>query len=84
MDDRLNVNPRIGDAICTLIEKETGRWPNIILIMFPSDVETPQPTFISNFEPEIMEDVIEQLGEQMDNVRDSRVVDAVFRKKDMN
>lgn len=70
------INPAIGDSICELLERLTGREVDIILIAFLHGVDKPQPEFITSYHPDIMESVIKQLAKQMtEELRVSREVD---------
>lgn len=74
MDKRVHVDPMIGDAICNAIEQKHKRGVDIILIVFPNDIEDGQPTFVSSFPPEVMEGILKQIGEQIEGISASRVV----------
>lgn len=60
---RLDLDPRIGDAICQLIERQTGRQCHIALIACPMDgAKLGQPAFVTSLQPDEMENLIIQIA----------------------
>lgn len=60
---RLDLDPRLGDAILRLIEKTTGRECHIALIACPmEDTKLGQPSFVTSLQPKEMEDLIIQIA----------------------
>lgn len=70
---------QVGNAVCSLLEQVLGQPTDIILIVFPQsadpNTEQPQPQFISSFDPDEMENIIEQLAVVLPAARSSRVVE---------
>lgn len=63
MGKRLNLDPRIGDAILQLIERTTGQQCHIALIACPMDgKKLGQPAFVTSLQPHEMEDLIVQVA----------------------
>lgn len=62
--ERIVIPEGLGDIILDALQKATGHYCGIILIALPN-IPDPQPAFLTNIPPEIMEDVLRQLGEQM-------------------
>lgn len=60
---RLALDPRIGDAILELIERQTGQACHITLIACPMDGEKlGQPAFVTSLQPYEMESLIVQVA----------------------
>lgn len=63
MSDRIRLDPRIGDAILQLVEKQTGRQCHIALIVCPMvGPKLGQPDFVTSLRPSEMEDLIVQIA----------------------
>ena len=63
MPDRLNLDPRIGDAILQLVERTTGRQCHIALIVCPMEgAKLGQPDFVTSLQPSEMADLITQIA----------------------
>ena len=63
MSARLKLDPRIGEAIVQLIERQTGQQVHIALIVCPMDgPKLGQPTFVTSLQPDEMESLIIQIG----------------------
>lgn len=61
--DRLNLDPRIGDAILQLIEKQTGEQVHIVLIACPMEgKKLGQPSFVTSLQPDEMESLVTQIA----------------------
>ena len=59
----MQLDPRIGDAVCKLLERETGEEVHIILIAFAMDGEKlGHPAFITSLTPDDMEDALIQIA----------------------
>jgi hypothetical protein len=58
------VNPNIGNALCQMIEDQVGKPCEIILIVFPQGLQ-PEPQFISSYPPEVMENIVRQIGKAL-------------------
>lgn len=61
----------LGNAIADFVEGELKEEIKLILLLFPVG-DNPQPTIITNYEPDTAEAVLEQVGEQIPLVRSSR------------
>jgi hypothetical protein len=60
---RLNLDPRIGDAILQLIEKTSGQRCHIALIACPMDgPKLGQPEFVTSLQPDEMESLIVRIA----------------------
>lgn len=60
---KLNLDPRIGDAVLTLIERQTGKKCHIAMIVCPMDgAKLGQPTFVTSLQPHEMESLIVQVA----------------------
>lgn len=60
---RLDLDPRIGDAICQLIERQTGERVHIALIACPMEgPKLGQPAFVTSLQPKEMENLIIQVA----------------------
>lgn len=60
---RLNLDPRIGDAILQLIERQTGQMVHIAMIVCPMDgPKLGQPEFVTSLQPDEMESLITQVA----------------------
>jgi hypothetical protein len=81
--ERILVMPQTGEQIYNLINSQANMLVGgMIVIIFPAE-GNPQPGFITNLDPEVMEDVIIQLGESLTpELRASRVL--VKDKEGMN
>ena len=63
MSARLELDPRLGEAILQLIERTTGRECHIALIACPMDGrKLGQPTFVTSLQPDEMESLIVQVA----------------------
>jgi hypothetical protein len=61
--DRLQLDPRLGEAILTLIERAAGRTCHIALIACPMDgPKLGQPSFLTSLQPDEMENLIIQIA----------------------
>ena len=61
--DRIKLDPRIGDAILQLIERQTGRECHIALIACPMvGPKLGQPEFVTSLQPDEMESLIIQVA----------------------
>lgn len=63
MSERLQLDPRIGDAVLQLVERQTGRRCHLAMIVCP--LEGPrlgQPAFVTSLQPHEMEDLIVQVA----------------------
>lgn len=61
---QIGIDPELGDAICTAIERVHGIRVDLIMIVVPEGDWT-HPEFASSVEPDVFEAVIMQLGEQL-------------------
>ncbi len=60
---RLKIDPRIGDAVLSIIEKTTGRQCHIAMIVCPMDgAKLGQPEFVTSLQPSEMESLIIQVA----------------------
>jgi hypothetical protein len=63
VSERLELDPRIGDAILQLIEKTTGKRCHIALIACPMEgTKLGQPSFVTSLQPDEMESLIVQVA----------------------
>jgi hypothetical protein len=63
MSEKLNLDPRVGDAILQLIEQQTGRACHIALIVCPMEgAKLGQPEFVTSLHPDEMESLITQIA----------------------
>lgn len=63
MTKRLNIDPRIGDAVLQLIERQTGERCHIALIVCPMDgLKLGQPSFVTSLQSAEMESLIVQVA----------------------
>lgn len=63
MSNRLDLDPRIGDAVLQLIERTTGQRVHVAMIVCPMDGEKlGQPAFVTSLQPREMEDLIVQVA----------------------
>ncbi len=63
MREELKLDPRIGDAVLSLIERQTGRRCHLALIVCPMEGEKlGQPAFVTSLQPSEMEDLIVQVA----------------------
>ena len=60
---RLNLDPRIGDAVLALIERQTGKRCHIAMIVCPMEgAKLGQPAFVTSLQPAEMESLIVQVA----------------------
>lgn len=60
---RLALDPRIGDAVLALLEKQTGQRCHMAMIVCPMDgARLGQPTFVTSLAPAEMESLIVQVA----------------------
>ena len=60
---KLKLDPRIGDAVLTLIEKQTGQRCHIAMIVCPMEgAKLGQPAFVTSLVPADMESLIVQVA----------------------
>ena len=60
---RLQLDPRLGDAILQLIERTTGQQCHIALIACPMEgAKLGQPAFVTSLQPDEMESLIVQIA----------------------
>lgn len=60
---RMKLDPRIGDAVLTLIEKQTGQRCHLAMIVCPMNgPKLGQPEFVTSLQPHEMEDLIVQVA----------------------
>jgi hypothetical protein len=64
MKHRVEIDPSFGDVICEIIEKNTGRRVEIVLIICPveDDGKLGRPSFLTSQPPEITEQIIIQIA----------------------
>lgn len=63
MSERIKLDPRLGDAILQLVEKQTKRACHIVLIACPMDgPKLGQPEFVTSLQPKEMESLIIQVA----------------------
>ena len=63
MGERLNLDPRIGDAVLQLIERQTGRECHMVMIVCPMDgKKLGQPEFVTSLIPCDMESLVVQVA----------------------
>jgi hypothetical protein len=63
MSARINLDPRIGDAVLQLIERLAGESVHIALIVCPMDgPKLGQPEFVTSLQPAEMESLIVQIA----------------------
>lgn len=63
MSERLDLDPRLGDAILALIERTSGKRCHIALIACPMDgPKLGQPAFVTSLQPAEMESLIVQVA----------------------
>lgn len=81
MSDHLLIDPRLGDAVCRTITAAHGVDVDVILIVAPAG-DWGRPSFVTSVDPDIMEAVIMQLGEQMqDGMGGKRIVKGPSRSR---
>jgi hypothetical protein len=76
------VDPLLGDYITDLIERQTGREVEIILVVIPS--EGGSPTFVTSLLPDIMEHVVAQLSEKMKAGPKGRTITGSYSKDELH
>lgn len=63
MSGGMKLDPRIGDAILQLIERQTGERCHIALIVCPMEgAKLGQPAFVTSLQPAEMENLIVQIA----------------------
>lgn len=56
MSERIDVDPAVGDALLTMLEKQHGRPLAVVLITLPA--EGGVPSFVTSLAPDQMESVV--------------------------
>lgn len=63
MSERIQIDPRIGDAVLALIEKQTGHRCHMAMIVCPIEgAKLGQPQFVTSLQPDEMESLIVQVA----------------------
>lgn len=64
MTKRLDIPPRLGDAICQVIEKTNNQQVHVVLIACPVERsgKLGQPTFVTSLQPDEMENLVTQIA----------------------
>ena len=63
MARRIRINPNTGDAVLTMLEKQTGERLHLVMIVFPLDgPRLGQPEFVTSLVPDEMEQAIIQVA----------------------
>ena len=62
-ETKLKLDPRIGDAVLSLIERQTGQQCHIAMIVCPMvGPKLGQPAFVTSLQPDEMESLIVQVA----------------------
>ncbi len=63
----LDINPRIGDVVLKLLalDHRAADLDIILIVLDSSDPSDMQPSFVSSMTPEIMREVLIQIGEKI-------------------